>query len=159
METIRGHVKAIIAAKRLGTSVPASTAGWLESLDAVLRRRLACCGLADGPTDVPTLAEWCQRYIASRTDAAPRTRYRLELVAKLLCEFFGADRRLGSINNFDAECFTAWPRTQALAPSTVAKRLAFARTFLHVARKHRFISENPFCEVRIPRADVTARQH
>ena len=40
----------------------------------------------------------------------------------------------------------------------MAKRLSFARTFLHVARKHKFIDENPFSEVKIPTANVSVRQ-
>src|SRR5262249_27618413 len=35
---------------------------------------------------------------------------------------------------------------------------SFARTFLHVARKHKLIDENPFSEVKIPTANVSARQ-
>jgi len=54
--------------------------------------------------------------------------------------------------------FKAWLLTQDLAPATVAKRLSFARTFLHVARKHKLIEVNPFCEVKIPTANVAARQ-
>jgi hypothetical protein len=48
--------------------------------------------------------------------------------------------------------------TQDLAPATVAKRLSFSRTFLHVARRHKLIDENPFSEVKIPTANVSARQ-
>lgn len=40
----------------------------------------------------------------------------------------------------------------------MAKRLSFARTFLHVARKHKLIDENPFSEMKIPTANVSARQ-
>ncbi|MBY0375039.1 MAG: site-specific integrase [Bryobacteraceae bacterium] len=39
-----------------------------------------------------------------------------------------------------------------------SKRLSFARTFLHVARKHTLIDENPFSEVKIPTANVSLRQ-
>jgi integrase len=37
--------------------------------------------------------------------------------------------------------------------------VSFSRTFLHVARKHKLIDENPFSEVKIPTANVSARQH
>ena len=63
-----------------------------------------------------------------------------------------------SITTGDCDQFKAWLLTQDLAPATVAKRLSFARTFLHVARKHKLIDENPFSEVKIPTANVSARQ-
>ena len=75
-----------------------------------------------------------------------------------LTEFFGNDRPLRSITTGDCDQFKAWLLTQELAPATVAKRLSFARTFLHVARKHKLIDDNPFSEVRIPTANVSARQ-
>ena len=40
----------------------------------------------------------------------------------------------------------------------MAKRLTFDRTFIHVAREHKLIDENPFAEVKIPAADVSARR-
>jgi len=65
---------------------------------------------------------------------------------------------LRDITPGDAEQFSQWLKTQALSPATIAKRLSFARTFFHVARKHKLITENPFSEVKIPTADVTVRQ-
>ena len=37
---------------------------------------------------------------------------------------------------------------QGLAPTTVHKRLQFARQFFRMARRHRLIDENPFDEIR-----------
>lgn len=75
-----------------------------------------------------------------------------------LITFFGDDKPLRAITPGDCDQFKAWLLTQKLAPATIAKRLAFARTFLHVARKHKLVDENPFAEVRIPTANVSARQ-
>lgn len=69
-----------------------------------------------------------------------------------LVEFFGADKPLRNITTGDGEQFKASLQTQKLASATIARRLSFARTFLHVARKHRLIEENPFAEVKIPAA-------
>jgi integrase len=52
-----------------------------------------------------------------------------------------------------------WLKTQNLAPATRAKRLRFARTFFHTARKHQIVASNPFAEVKIPPASVRERQH
>jgi integrase len=75
-----------------------------------------------------------------------------------LTEFFGEDKPLRSITTGECEQFKAWLLNQKLAAATVAKRLAFSRTFLHVARKQKLIDENPFCDVKIPTANVSARQ-
>lgn len=81
-----------------------------------------------------------------------------EKTDNFLIEFFGEDKPLRAITPGDAEQFKAWLLTQKLAAATIAKRLSFARTFFHVARKHKLIDENPFCEVKIPAANVSARQ-
>jgi hypothetical protein len=65
--------------------------------------------------------------------------------------------RLGKCDRKSAESFCRHVET-LLAAATVAKRLSFARTFFHVARKHKLIDENPFCEVKIPTANVSLRQ-
>jgi integrase len=75
-----------------------------------------------------------------------------------LTEFFGDDKPLRNITTGDCDQFKAWLLTRDLAPATVAKRLSFARTFMHVARKHKLIDDNPFSEVKIPTANVSARQ-
>jgi integrase len=75
-----------------------------------------------------------------------------------LIEFFGDDKPLLQITTGDCDQFKAWLLTQDLAAATIAKRLSFARTFLHVARKHKLIDGNPFAEVKIPTANVRARQ-
>jgi len=73
--------------------------------------------------------------------------------------FGHADRtaRSRSLCTGDGDWFKAWLLTQKLA-ATTAKRLSFARTLLHVARQHKRIDENPFVEVKIPMANVSARQ-
>ena len=54
-----------------------------------------------------------------------------------LITFFGDGKSLKSITPGDAEQFKQWIVTEPLAVATIAKRLSFCRTFLHVARKRR----------------------
>ncbi|MCS6976430.1 MAG: tyrosine-type recombinase/integrase [Gemmatales bacterium] len=148
-EVARQHVEAIITAKRLGTAVPPATASWLASLDPSLKARLARCGLADGAADVPTLAEWCRQYVESRRgDAAERTLYRLESVAKLLCEHFGPDKPLSEITAYDAEQFSRWDKLgQAL--NTIRRRLGTARQILGAAARAGLLAANPFRDIPV----------
>lgn len=156
-EAITRHVEALLAAKIGGQPVPRDTAAWLASIGAALRDKLAAVGLVEAPRRA-ALGEFLRAYILSRPDVKPATLEVWQQPCRNLTEFFGDDKPLRSITTGDCDQFKAWLLTQALAPATVAKRLSFARTFLHVARKHKLIDENPFSEVKIPTANVSARQ-
>lgn len=97
-------------------------------------------------------------FLLPTTAADGLERPRGSLPLRNLTSFFGDDKPLRSITTGDGDQFKAWLLTQGLAPATVAKRLSFARSFFHVARKHKLIDDNPFSEVKIPRANVSARQ-
>ena len=158
-EAVRRHIEALIASRLSGQAPDAATAAWLGGLptDSPLRGRLAAVGLVEAPKRV-VLGEFLRQYILARPDVKPATLEVWQQPCRNLTEFFGEDKPLRDITAGDAERFAQWLRTQKLAAATVAKRLAFARTFFHVARKHKLIAENPFSEVKAPTADVSARQ-
>ena len=156
-EAIARHVEALLAAKIGGQPVPRDTAVWLAGIGEKLKEKLAAVRLVE-PAKRASLGEFLRAYVLSRPDVKPATLEVWQQPCRNLTEFFGDDKPLLSITPGDCDQFKAWLLTQNLAPATVAKRLAFARTFLHVARKHRLIDENPFSEVKIPAANVSARQ-
>lgn len=156
-ESFCRHVEALLAAKQTGESLKPITTAWLAGIGTKFRDRLAVVGLIDTPKRV-ALGEFLKSYVLSRPDVKPATLEVWQQPCRNLTEFFGEDKPLRSITTGDCDQFKAWLLTQKLAAATVAKRLAFARTFLHVARKHRLIDANPFCEVKIPTANVSARQ-
>jgi integrase len=156
-ESIARHVESLLSAKIGGQPVPRDTAVWLTGIGATLRDRLAVIGLVDAPKR-SALGEFLRAYILSRPDVKPATLEVWQQPCRNLTEFFGDDKPLRSITTGECDQFKAWLLTQELAMATVAKRLSFSRTFFHVARKHKFIDENPFSEVKIPSANVTARQ-
>ena len=122
-----------------------------------MRDKLASVGLTDAPARA-RLGDFLNDYILSRPDVKPATREVWQQPCRNLCEFFGTDKPLRTITPGDGDQFKAWLLTQKLAAATIAKRLAFARTFLHVARKHKLIDANPFAEIKIPTANVSLRQ-
>jgi len=156
-EAVCRHVEALLSAKIAGQPIPRETAAWLAGIGDVLRDRLAAVKLIE-PRAKACLGEFLRGHVLTRPDVKPATLEVWQQPVRNLIDFFGEQRELRSITPGDAENFRAWLMTQRLAPTTVAKRLTFARTFFHVARKHRLIDENPFSEVKIPPADVTARQ-
>jgi integrase len=143
--------------RRSAGTPPRDTAAWLANLGAPLRDKLAAVGLVEASKRA-ALGEFLRSYILSRPDVKPATLEVWQQPCRNLTEFFGDDKPLRNITTGDCDQFKAWLFTQDLAPATVAKRLSFARTFLHVARKHKLIDENPFAEVKIPTANVSARQ-
>jgi integrase len=156
-EAINRHVEALLAAKIGGQPVPRDTAAWLASVGGSLKDKLAAVGLIEA-VERAVLGEFLRGYVLNRPDVKPATLEVWQQPYRNLVTFFGEEKPLRGITAGDAEQFKAWLLTQELAPATVAKRLAFARTFLHVARKHKLIDENPFAEVKGPVADVSLRQ-
>src|SRR5262249_55754180 len=156
-EAIARHVEGLRGAKRSGQPIPRDTGAWLAGIGTALRDKLAAVGLVEAPKRA-ALGEFLRSYVVRRPDVKPATLEVWQQPCRNLTEFFGDDKPLRSITTGDCGQFKAWLLTQDLAPATVAKRLSFARTFLHVARKHKLIDENPFSEVKIPTANVTARQ-
>jgi integrase len=156
-EAIARHIEALLAAKIGAQPIPRDTAVWLSGIGESLKVKLAAVGLIEAPKRA-ALGEFLRSYILSRPDVKPATLEVWQQPCRNLTEFFGDDKPLRSITTGDCDQFKAWLLTQDLAPATVAKRLSFARTFLHVARKHKLIEENPFAEVKIPTANVSARQ-
>ncbi len=151
------HVEALLAAKIGGQPIPRETAVWLTGIGTKLRDRLATVRLVEAPKRA-VLGGFLKCYILSRPDVKPATLEVWQQPCRNLTEFFGEDRPLQCITTGDGDQFKAWLLIQDLAAATVGKRLFFARTFLHVARKHKLIEVNPFCEVKIPTANVTLRQ-
>lgn len=156
-QTIARHIESLLAAREHADPVPPVTAVWIKSIGETLRSKLAQVGLVDQHKKVQ-LGEFLNEYILSRPDIKPATREVWQQPCRNLRDYFGADKPLRSITPGDGDRFKAWLMTQPLATATIAKRLSFARTFFHVARKHKLIDENPFCEVKIPTANVAERQ-
>ena len=156
-ESICRHVESLLSAKQTGEPLKPTTAGWLKEVGPKLREKLAAVGLIDAPQRA-LLGEFLRTHVLSRPDVKSSTLEVWHQPYRNLVAFFGEDMPLRKITPGDAERFAQWLRTQNLAAATVAKRLSFARTFLHVARKHKLIDENPFVEVKIPTVDVSKRQ-
>lgn len=156
-EAICRHVEALLAARLGGQPAPRDTAAWLSQVGASLKEKLATAGLIEAPRRT-NLGEFLKNFVLNRKDVKPATLEVWQQPCRNLTDYFGAEKPLNSITAGDAEQFKAALLTQNLALATVAKRLTFARTFLHTARKHKLIDENPFSEVKIPTANASARQ-
>ena len=75
-----------------------------------------------------------------------------------LLECYGAQRDLRTIDETAAEDFKLFLLKANLAPTTIAKRLQFARQFFRAAVKRKLIPSNPFAEVASKATVKTDRQ-
>ena len=131
---------------------------WLGKRDTVLLEKLAAVGLIARRASA-TVGSFLDEYTAGRIDVKPATREVWSQPVRNLKEFFRADRPLRSITAGDAENFRLYLVGQDLAPTTVFKRLQFARQFFRSACRHKLIAENPFAEVRSKAGNDSDRQH
>lgn len=122
---------------------------WVTDLEPLLAKRLAAVGLIANPESTPksTLGPFLTEFITRRVDVKQATKEVWSQVVRNLLSHFGDNRDLTQVTEADAEDFKMFLVGQKLAPTTVHKRLQFARMFFRAAKKRKLISENPFAEV------------
>ena len=156
-EAVKLRVECLAAAAISGHTVDDETARWVAALDDTLHGKLAAVGLIP-KREAATLGPFLDNYAAGRTDAKPASLVCLGHTRRNLVDFFGADRAIRTIGPADADSFKTYLVGLKLAPSTIARRLQYARHLFGVATRRKLIGENPFTGVSHPTGDVSARQ-
>ena len=161
-ETARNMIERLIEAKVLGTGNDQVIAQWLSSIDGKLRERLVKAGLAEA-VDNATLGDFLDSYIDQRRkrgDLEGSTLTVWSHAKRNLVEFFGADRNLRKITQYDAEEWDAWlAHDQELAENTIRKRVQLVKSLFNVALRRKLIAENPFAVLASTVRPATERQH
>lgn len=149
-EGIKVKVEGLVASKITGHALDDETARWLTTLGD----DLAAVGLMPR-RERATLEAFLEGYIAKRTgvDVTPATAEVWGHVKRNLVAFFGAERPLKNITAEEAEDWNRYLIGLGLAPTTIYKRLQFARMFFRAAIRAKLIHENPFAEVKGREAD------
>ncbi len=148
-EGIKYRVEQLLEAINFNRSMEADLAQWVMDLEPRLAKRLARAGLIPNPEPKPaaTLGPFLTDFTTRRIDVKPATKEVWSQVVRNLLDHFGADRDLADVSEPDAEDFKMFLVAQKLAPTTVSKRLQFARMFFRAAKKRKLIADNPFAEV------------
>ena len=148
-ESIKYRVEQLLEAINLNRPMEADLAQWVADLEPWLAKRLAAVGLIPNPEAKPaaTLEPFLADFVERRIDVKPATKEVWSQVVRNLVDHFGADRGLDDVTEADAEDFKMYLVGQKLAPTTVAKRLQFARMFFKAAKRRKLIADNPFAEV------------
>jgi len=145
-EGVCRQVEHLLSARLSGQPIPQETAVWLRTIGNPLQDKLARVGLIEPPNAMPTLAQWCQDYLASRSDLAPATLSRMNDTARLLVEHFGTERRLDQVTASDAEAFIH-ALEKRYAPNTVRRVTGWCRQFFTAAIKREMLTRNPFADL------------
>ncbi len=148
-EGVKYRVEQLLECLLLNRPMEADLAQWVAQLEPWLARRLAAVGLIPNPEAKPAVTLWAflTEYMERRIDVKPATKEVWSQVVRNLLDHFGADRDLSKVSEADAEDFKMFLVGQKLAPTTVHKRLQFARQFFRAAKKRKLIADNPFAEV------------
>ncbi len=161
---IKSMVERIIKSKAAGSTDPAAAA-WLAGLPDASYDKLVRLGLVE-PRATPTqaakpgeqakhpLGKFLDAYLTDRTDLKPNSLTVYDHTRRNLVDFFGADKPIEDITEYDAE---QWQRylgrheaikrkvnLEALAKATIRKRTTNAKAFFAVAVKQKIIPANPF---------------
>jgi integrase len=148
-EAVKTRIEILNAAKIAGYAVDGDTAGWAADLDSKLYGKLVAVGLLKerATAQAPTVGAFLTEYVARRPDVKPATKEVWSQVQRNLLACFGGSRDLRTIDEAAAEDFKLFLLKLKLVPTTVHKRLQFARQFFRWATKRKLILANPFAEV------------
>lgn len=143
------RVEQMLEALQFNRPMEADLVQWVTDLEPRMANKLARAGLIPNfePKPAATLGPFLADFTARRIDVKPATKEVWSQVVRNLLEHFGADRDLAEVTEADAGDFKMFLVGQKLAPTTVHKRLQFARMFFRAAKKRKLIADNPFAEV------------
>ncbi len=166
-EGLKVIVEHLAAAQFSGGPLEPEMVRKVADLDDTLHKRLAAVGLVKARVGVATttLAGFLEDYVTRRVDVKPATREVWGVIRQNLLDHLGGHRALRSIDETAAEDFKLFLLRMDLSPTTVAKRLQFARQVFRAAVKRKLIASNPFADVagktviRDDRHEFIPREH
>ena len=170
-EDVKNRVERMVAAMVTGLPIDAETARWTASLSGGFYDRLARVGLLAARARQEEKKEWLlgdflEQHLASRSHLKPNTRRNLASAARRLTQFFGKDRPIDKITEGDADDWKNWlltrgyknvsakksmeaePAEKGLSIATVSRDVKRAKEFFRTAVRHRYISQNPFTDLK-----------
>ncbi len=148
------HIENIITAELQRQPIARDTAEWLGDLTDLMHQKLVAVGLVN-PRELAAaqlLGSFAENYIRGRVDAKDSSRTVYTRARRLLVEFFGAERQLGTISAGDACEWRLWLIGKKFADTTVRKMCSVARMIFKAAVKRKLIESNPFDDEEIKTA-------
>ena len=146
---VKLRVEAIVGAIAAGAPVDPQTAAWTATVGDDLAEKLTAVGLMAERPKAVTVAGLLAVYAAEKeADNKPGTRTNHRTITTDLTGYFGNDTDPRSLTPADGKRFHDHLKERGLASATVARRLRRARSIFAFGVKKKFISTNPFAEVK-----------
>lgn len=156
--TVKGMVERLVKSKATGTP-DMVVAAWLDSLPDAGYRKLVKAGLVTPRTIVPPVVEptaepavcigdFLDGYLRDRDDLKPNSQLVYGHTRRTLIAFFGREKPLKDVTEYDAEQWQRYLMREGLSKATVRKRTANAKVFFRVAVKQKLIPSNPFQDLK-----------
>lgn len=156
--TVKAMIERLVKSKATGTPDAVANA-WLAGLGGVAYGKIVKVGLAEPrtvpePTREPVqqseicLGDFLDGYLKDRDDLKPNSLLVYGHTRRTLTEFFGREKRLEDITEYDTEQWQRYLMREGLSRATVRKRTANAKVFFRVAVKQKLIAANPFQDLK-----------
>ncbi|MGE5612375.1 MAG: tyrosine-type recombinase/integrase [Bacillota bacterium] len=157
-EAFKVKVEDLVAAAHGTGFIQDETARWLAGLPDLIHSRLAAVGLVKPRNRASmTLKAFLEECFAALV-VKSSTSVTYGQTKRCLLEYFGESKPLREIEPADADKWRQWLKTQALAESTIARRVKMARQAFKRAIKWGLILTNPFADVVAGSQSNKARQ-
>lgn len=159
-EQYKMRVEYLLSSTISGQPIDAETSKWIAALTPTMADRLYRVGMIEKPEEqrCTTLGEFLSGYIEGRQGVKPATKVVWNTNKLNLLEFFGNEKDIRKITPGDADDFKQFLIDLELAPTTIHKRLQFARGFFRQMLRRRLIEEKPFADVSSKGGSSTGRQ-
>ena len=161
-------IELLIRAKQFGQVLEADSLAWLQKisgteLEVKLKKANLLLGgpLSGSPeairANAPCLGDFLAGYIEMRKGLKPWTVKNMKTAGNLLTAFFGKDKKVSEITPADGETFFHHLVAKGYAKATISRAMRRAITFFKFAQKSKFVLDNPFQGIKLPKQTNKSR--
>lgn len=161
-------IELLIRAKQFGQALEADSLTWLQKINGTdLESKLKHANLLHGGPlagspeairmSAPSLGDFLAGYIEMRKGLKPWTIKNMKTAGNLLLVFFGKDRKISEITSAEGETFFHHLTGKGYAKATISRAMRRAITFFKFAQKSKFVLDNPFQGIKLPKQTNRSR--
>ncbi len=170
LATAKTMAERLFRAKEIGTLDPLAES-WLQERPPKIYDRFVRVGLAEPRTapeaapepeqesePVVRLGDFLDGYFEDRDDLKAGSLLVYGHSRRNLIEFFGREKAVQDVNEYDAQQWQRYLKREGLSPATVHKRTGHAKMYFDAAVRRRLIAVNPFLGLKSTSISNVSRQ-